>query len=136
MQLVLSNAQRGQTFPVWAMGSLSLLVLVACVVNYGNMLVWQFRAQNAADAAARGMLSAQTSQWNQTMSLLHAAAVEEYRIRYILRDLDEVANNEGGCVPHPPTSNDPKELPGDVSSAARPVHGRGKALYDGCATLE
>lgn len=98
MYVVLSrHAQRGQTFPVWAMGSLSVMVLLAIVLNYGNMLVWQFRAQNAADAAARGLLASQTTQWNQTIALLHAAAVEEYRIRYLLRDLDEVVNGEGGC---------------------------------------
>lgn len=102
MQLVLNlGAQRGQTFPVWAMGSLSLLVLLAVVLNYGNTLVWQFRAQNAADAAARGLLSAQTTQWNQTMTVLQATAVEEYRIRYILRDLDEVIHGNGGCAPPP-----------------------------------
>ncbi|HEV3154401.1 MAG TPA: Tad domain-containing protein [Candidatus Baltobacteraceae bacterium] len=91
------NAQRGQTFPVWAMGSLSCMVLLAMVLNYGNMLTWQFRAQNAADSAARGLLAAQTTQWNQTLTALHAAAIDEYRIRNILRDLDEVVNGEGGC---------------------------------------
>jgi len=100
VHLVLSlHGQRGQTFPVWAMGSLSCMVLLTIVVNYGNMLTWQFRAQNAADSAARGLLAAQTTQWNQTLTTLHAAAVEEYRIRNILRDLDEVVNGEGGCQP-------------------------------------
>jgi len=93
------HSQRGQTFPVWAMGSLSCMVLLTIVLNFGNMLTWQFRAQNAADSAARGLLAAQTTQWNQTLTALHAAAVEEYRIRNILRDLDEVVNGEGGCNP-------------------------------------
>ena len=101
------HAQRGQTFPIWAFGSLSLMVLLAVVVNYGNMLVWQFRAQNAADAAARGVLTAQTTQWNQTIATLHAAAVEEYRIRNILQDLVYVVNDDGGCAPPPATIPDP-----------------------------
>jgi len=92
-----THAQRGQTLPIWAFGSLSVLVLLVMVLNYGNMIRWQMRAQNAADAAARGILAAQTSQWNQTSMLLHAATVEEYRIRYLVNDLNEVINGSGGC---------------------------------------
>jgi|SRR5579884_192713 len=96
------HAQRGQTLPVWAFGSLSALVMLVMVLDYGSALRWQVRAQNAADAAARGLLSAQTVQWNETTSLLHAAAVEEYRIRFLLRDIDEVIGapgqgGQGGC---------------------------------------
>jgi hypothetical protein len=92
------HAERGQTLPVWAFGSLSVLVLLVMVLNYGSMVRWQMRAQNAADAAARGMLAAQTSQWNQTTADLHAATVEEYRIRYLLNDLLEVTQGNGGCL--------------------------------------
>ncbi len=94
------HAQRGQTLPVWAFGSLSALVMLVMILDYGSALRWQIRAQNAADAAARGLLAAQTVQWNETNSLLHAAAVEEYRIRFILRDIDEVVGGSGGCNTH------------------------------------
>jgi hypothetical protein len=93
---------------VWAFGSLSVLVLFVMVLNYGSMIRWQMRAQNAADAAARGILAAQTSQWNQTTEVLHAATVEEYRIRYLLNDLLEVINNNGGCNDDPDTIPDPQ----------------------------
>src|SRR5579872_1773569 len=91
------HAQRGQTLPVWAFGSLSVLVLLVMVLNYGNMIRWQMRAQNAADAAARGMLAVQTSQWNQATIDLQAATVEEYRIRYLINDLVEVMDGDGEC---------------------------------------
>ncbi len=102
------HAQRGQTLPVWAFGSLSVLVMLVMVLDYGGALRWQIRAQNAADAAARGLLAAQTVQWNETTSVLHAAAIEEYRIRYLVRDIDEVVNDAGGCVPLPDTAPDPQ----------------------------
>ncbi len=102
------HGQRGQTLPVWAFGSLSVLVMLVMVLDYGSALRWQIRAQNAADAAARGLLAAQTVQWNQTTSILHAAAVEEYRIRYLIRDIDEVVYDQGGCLPEPDTTPDPQ----------------------------
>jgi hypothetical protein len=81
------HAQRGQTFPVWVFGTLTVLTLLAFSVNYGNSLYWQLRAQNAADAAAQGALSIQATRWNAMLSDLHAATVEEYRLRYLARDL-------------------------------------------------
>jgi hypothetical protein len=91
------DAQRGQTIPMWAFGTLLTLVLVAMAFTYGQTLTWQIRAQNAADAAARGLLAVQTSQWNETNSVLHASAVEEYRMRYLINDLLEVIRGSGGC---------------------------------------
>ncbi|HEV3152334.1 MAG TPA: pilus assembly protein TadG-related protein [Candidatus Baltobacteraceae bacterium] len=91
------NAQRGQSVPIWAFGTLSALVLLAMALNYGSTLRWQIRAQNAADAAARGMLAVQTSQWNETIAAVHAAALEEYRLRLIMNDLLEVIQGSGGC---------------------------------------
>jgi hypothetical protein len=81
------EAQRGQTFPVWVFGTLTVLTLLGFSVNYGNSLYWQLRAQNAADAAAQGALSIQATRWNAMLSDLHAATVEEYRLRYLVRDL-------------------------------------------------
>ena len=54
-----AHAQRGQTFPVWVFGTLTVLTLLGFSVNYGNSLYWQLRAQNAADAAAQGAHAAQ-----------------------------------------------------------------------------
>ncbi len=89
--------ERGQTLPVWAFGSLATLVLLFMALSFGSNLRWQMRAQNAADAAARGLLAAQTTQWNQTVATLHAAAIEEYRLRYVMHDLLLVIQGNGGC---------------------------------------
>jgi hypothetical protein len=91
------HAQRGQTFPIWAFGTLTVLLLMAFAISYGSLIQWQMRAQNAADAAAQGMLAVQTTQWNQTTSTLHAAAVEEFRLRLIMNDLLQVIRGSGGC---------------------------------------
>ncbi|MBV9270737.1 MAG: hypothetical protein JO165_06560, partial [Candidatus Eremiobacteraeota bacterium] len=94
------HSERGQTLPVWTFGTLTLLVMAAMMLAYGTNLRYQIEAQNAADAAAQGMLSIQTSQLNQTTAALHSATVEEYRIRYILNDLEQVSQGNGGCNPH------------------------------------
>jgi hypothetical protein len=91
------HAQRGQTFPIWAFGTLTVLTMLALALSYGQMIAWQMRAMNAADAAAKGMLSVQTTQWNETEATLHAAAVEEYRLRVTMNDLLEVIHGDGGC---------------------------------------
>lgn len=91
------DSQRGQTFPIWAFGTLTVLTMLALALSYGQMISWQMRAMNAADAAAKGMLSVQTTQWNETEAALHAAAVEEYRLRVTMNDLLEVVQNSGGC---------------------------------------
>jgi hypothetical protein len=85
--MLTADGQRGQTFPVWVFGTLTVLTLLGFSVNYGNSLYWQLRAQNAADAAAQGALSIQATRWNAMLSDLHAATVEEYRLRYLARDL-------------------------------------------------
>ncbi|HEY9086293.1 MAG TPA: pilus assembly protein TadG-related protein [Candidatus Tyrphobacter sp.] len=92
------HRQRGQTFPIWAFGTLTVLTMLALAMSYGQMVAWQMRAMNAADAAARGMLSVQTTQWNETEAALHAAAVEEYRLRVTMNDLLEVIRGNGGCT--------------------------------------
>lgn len=91
------HAQRGQTFPIWAFGTLTVLTMLALALSYGQMIAWQMRSMNAADAAAKGMLSVQTTQWNETEASLHAAAVEEYRLRVTMNDLLEVIHGDGGC---------------------------------------
>lgn len=91
------HAQRGQVFPIWAFGTLTVLTLLALAISYGQMISWQMRAMNAADAATKGMLTIQTTQWNETEATLHAAAVEEYRLRVTMNDLLEVIHGDGGC---------------------------------------
>jgi hypothetical protein len=91
------HGQRGQTLPVWAFGILTVLTLVAFSLSYGSMIQWQIRAQNAADSAARGVLSIQATQWNEMESTLQAAAVEEYRIRSITQGLLMAIHGDGGC---------------------------------------
>ena len=91
------ESERGQTIPIWAFGVLTTLVLLAMALSYGSTLRWQIRAQNAADAAARGLLAVQTNQWNQTIAILHATAIEEYRIRAIMNDLLLTIKGSGGC---------------------------------------
>ena len=90
--------KRGQTFPVWVFGTLTVLTLLAFSVNYGNAIYWQLRAQNAADAAAQGAMSVQATRWNAMLGDLHAAAVEEYRLRYIARDLDVITAPNAALV--------------------------------------
>ena len=91
------HRQRGQTMPLWTFGMLTVLSLLALSFNYGNMLMWQMRAQNAADAAAQGLLTVQTSEWNEEMAALHASAVEEYRLRFLVNDILQVVHGTGGC---------------------------------------
>jgi Putative Flp pilus-assembly TadE/G-like len=92
------HAQRGQTLPVWTFGVLASLMLAFMVFNYGNSLRWQIRAQNAADAVAQGVMSVQAQHYNQMNITLHAAAIEEYRIRRTMNALLLVLRGNGGCV--------------------------------------
>jgi hypothetical protein len=71
--------------------------MVMVTVRYADIVRWQIRAQNAADAAAQGVLALQTQQFNEMNSVLYAAAVEEYRIRTILYGLELTAYGNGGC---------------------------------------
>ncbi|MDQ2872716.1 MAG: Tad domain-containing protein [Candidatus Eremiobacteraeota bacterium] len=100
------HAQRGQTIPVWAFGTLTVLTMLAFALSYGNMLRWQIRSQNAADAAARGILSIQATQWNEMESDLHASAVEEYRIRSIAQAMLLTIRGNGGCNVHSDVHDD------------------------------
>ena len=96
--MFLTSRSRGQTLPIWSLGIAAALVLAFAAMQYGEVLRWQVRAQNAADAAASAALSAQTQTWNQQLSLVYAAAVEEWRIRHLLSALQAAAYNDGGCA--------------------------------------
>ena len=87
--------------------------------------LWK-RAALADPGAERGQcrragdIAAQTVQWNETNSLLHAAAVEEYRMRFILRDIDEVVGSSGGCNKST-TSSDPQKWMRCTSTCAASI---------------
>jgi hypothetical protein len=91
------HRERGQVLPVWCLGIVAMLVMVLMAVRYADIVRWQIRAQNAADAAAQAVLALQTQQFNEMNSVLYAAAVEEYRIRTILYGLELTAYGNGGC---------------------------------------
>jgi hypothetical protein len=95
------RGSRGQTFPIWSLGIAGALVLAFGALQYGQVLRWQVRAQNAADAAATATLSVQTQTWNQQLALVYAAAVEEWRIRSLLTAMQAAAYNDPGCAATP-----------------------------------
>ena len=95
--MFLTSRSRGQTLPIWALGIAAALVLAFAAMQYGEVLRWQVRAQNAADAAATAALSAQTRTWNQQLALVYAAAVEEWRIRHLLTGMQAAAYGDSGC---------------------------------------
>lgn len=103
---MLYRASRGQTIPVWTFGIVTTLMLMMMVFNYANTLRWQIRAQNAADAVAQGIMSVQTQHYNKMLADLHAAAIEETRIRRIMQSLLLVLHGSGGCsTGYNPTPN-------------------------------
>ncbi len=91
------NGQRGQTLPVWAFGLLTSLMLTLMIFDYANALRWQIRAQNAADAVAQSLVSVQSQHYDKMLMQLHAAAVEEWRIRKTMTALLSVMQGTGGC---------------------------------------
>jgi Putative Flp pilus-assembly TadE/G-like len=96
--MFLTRHSRGQTLPIWAMGLAAALALAFGGVQYGEVLRWQVRAQNAADAAAVAALSVQTQTWNQQLALVYAASVEEWRIKNLLNALQAAAYADPGCT--------------------------------------
>src|ERR1700676_5682575 len=96
--MFLTTHSRGQTLPIWSMGIAGALVLALAAMQYGEVLRWQVRAQNAADAAAVAALSVQTQTWNQQLALVYAASVEEWRIKNLLNALQAAAYADPGCT--------------------------------------
>jgi len=95
---MLRQRDRGQVLPIWGIGSLTIAIFAFFGLNYANVVRWQVRAQNAADAAAQAMVAVQTTQWNQMNVALYSAAVEEFRIRNILYQLTLSVQHQGGCA--------------------------------------
>ncbi len=91
------ESQRGQTFPVWTFGILTILMLMFMVLDYAESLRWQIRAQNAADSVAQASLSVQASEFNELLMTMHAAGIEEWRLRKTLNALMMVVQGSGGC---------------------------------------
>ena len=77
------DGERGQLLPVWALGAITVMALALFVVNYANIVRWQIRAQNAADAAASAAVSPVANGWNEIELELYASTIEELRIRYL-----------------------------------------------------
>jgi hypothetical protein len=92
------HGQRGQTIPVWIFGTITTLMLTFMIFNYANTVRWSIRAQNASDAVAQGVMSVQTQHYNEMMVTIHAAAIEEYRIRRTMNALLETLQGSGGCT--------------------------------------
>jgi len=90
------HAERGQVLPVWTLGLIACLALSLFIVNYANILRWQVRAQNAADAAASAAISPVANGWNELTLVLYSQTVNEMRIRYLNQAL--INNVHGlGC---------------------------------------
>ncbi|HET7815143.1 MAG TPA: pilus assembly protein TadG-related protein, partial [Candidatus Baltobacteraceae bacterium] len=98
MRLNRLESQRGQTMPFWVIGVLVALSAMFFLSNYVNAVVWQIRAQNAADAAASTSLAVTANMWNEETTILYAAAVDEYRIRYLNQALINTIDGVG-CSP-------------------------------------
>ncbi len=92
-----SHAERGQVLPLWIVAILTTFALMFMIVNYGNTLRWQMRAQNAADAAAQGLVAIQTQHFNEMTALLYASNVEEFRTRSLLDGMLNSLDGAGGC---------------------------------------
>jgi hypothetical protein len=92
-----SHAERGQTLPIWTFSVLTALTLMFFSLNYANVIRWQVRAQNAADAAATAALTVQATEWNKITSILYASDVEEWRMRHLMQGMIDASNGNGGC---------------------------------------
>jgi len=91
------HAERGQVLPLWIVAVLTTLAFTYLVINYGNTLRWQMRAQNAADAAAQAVMAIQTEHFNEITALLYTSNVEEVRARLLLDGMLNSLNGAGGC---------------------------------------
>lgn len=89
------NRQRGQTMPFWLITMVVALALTFFLMDYMNIIGWQVRAQNAADAAVGAALSARVNVLNQESTLLYTSSVDEYRMRYLAQGMINAINRIG-----------------------------------------
>lgn len=97
------HAARGQILPLWIVAAVTTLAFTYLVINYGNTLRWEMRAQNAADAAAQAVMAIQTQHFNEITALLYASNVEEVRARLLLDAMLNTLDGAGGCSGQPGT---------------------------------
>jgi hypothetical protein len=114
------HGSRGQVFPLWVVAVLTTLALTYMIINYGNTLRWQMRAQNAADAAAQAVMAIQTQHFNEITAMLYASNVEEYRARLLLDGMLNSLNGGGGCG----------NLPTSQKASGQPNFGTGTGSCD------
>lgn len=93
-----SSRERGQVLPLWVASVVLMFGLAFMVLNYGNQIRWQIRAQNAADSAASAAMSIQAERFNVTMESLYALNVEDFRMRRLLDGLLLAITQSGGCT--------------------------------------
>jgi hypothetical protein len=118
VQLKSLERQRGQTMPFWVVGILIVLTLLFFVANYGASIVWQIRAQNAADSAASTALTIQANLWNEENTILYSASLDEYRMRAINQAiLNTINNGAGGGCGGATCDNDYKSLVAEYNAA-------------------
>lgn len=99
------NAQRGQTLPFWLISLVVILSMSFFVYSFFNVVQWNMHAQNAADSAAATVTSPTTNVLNQETTMLYAAAVDEYRLRY----LNQAMLNKINMIDCPNTSTCAKQ---------------------------
>jgi hypothetical protein len=105
---------------MWIAAVLSAFAFMFMIVNYGNTLRWQMRAQNAADAAAQAVMAIQTQHFNEITAMLYASNVEEFRIRLLLDGMLNALNGGGGCG----------SLPASQKASGQPLFGTGTNSCD------
>lgn len=88
-----ARASRGQVMPVWILAIVANLALIMFIANETNVLRWQIRAQNAADAGAGAALAVAGDADNQIVTQLYSLQIDEYRIRYLNQAILDLVNS-------------------------------------------
>jgi hypothetical protein len=100
------RGERGQVLPLWSAATVTTFMLMFLLVNYGNTVRYQIRAQNAADAAAQALMAIQTQRFNELTAALYASNVEEFRTRLLLDGMLNSLNGAAGCGGQPASGRD------------------------------
>jgi hypothetical protein len=79
--------------PVWILAIVANLALIMFIANETNVLRWQIRAQNAADAGAGAALAVAGDADNQIVTQLYSLQIDEYRIRYLNQAILDLVNS-------------------------------------------
>jgi hypothetical protein len=100
------RGERGQILPLWGAATVTTFTLMFLLINYGNTVRYQIRAQNAADAAAQALMAVQTQRFNELTAALYTSNVEEFRTRLLLDGMLQTLNGAAGCGGQPATGRD------------------------------